>query len=102
MPSALKPFYGTQRTLSVQLFPSSGGRPQEQAIFDGYEFVGGANQRCGGELGDTIDLEFDSRVRIYRLRNEPMTALKAWLEATETMWTRQLVALNTHLKKPTQ
>jgi DNA-binding transcriptional ArsR family regulator len=44
--------------------------------------------------------EFDSRVRIYRLRNEPMTALKAWLEATETMWTRQLVALKTHLKKP--
>ena len=46
--------------------------------------------------------EFDSRVRIYRLRNEPMTALKAWLEATETMWTRQLVALRTHLKKPKQ
>ena len=46
--------------------------------------------------------EFDSRVRIYRLRSEPMTALKAWLEATETMWTRQLVALKTHLKKPKQ
>lgn len=44
--------------------------------------------------------EFDSRVRIYRLRNEPMTALKAWLEATETMWTRQLLALKTHLSKP--
>jgi len=42
--------------------------------------------------------EFDSRVRIYRLRNEPMTALKAWLEATETMWTRQLLAFKTHLK----
>jgi hypothetical protein len=33
------------------------------------------------------------------LRNEPMTALKAWLEATETMWTRQLAALKTHLNK---
>jgi DNA-binding transcriptional ArsR family regulator len=43
--------------------------------------------------------EFDSRVRIYRLRNEPMAALKAWLEATETMWTRQLVALKAHLIK---
>lgn len=42
--------------------------------------------------------EFDSRVRIYRLRTEPMTALKAWLEATETMWTRQLLAFKTHLK----
>jgi DNA-binding transcriptional ArsR family regulator len=43
--------------------------------------------------------EIDSRVRFYRLRNEPMTALKAWLEATETMWTRQLAALKTHLNK---
>ena len=43
--------------------------------------------------------EFDSRVRIYRLRNEPMSALKAWLEATETMWTRQLSALKKHLNK---
>jgi DNA-binding transcriptional ArsR family regulator len=43
--------------------------------------------------------EFDSRVRIYRLRSEPMTALKAWLEATETLWTRQLLALKSHLNK---
>jgi DNA-binding transcriptional ArsR family regulator len=43
--------------------------------------------------------EFDSRVRIYRLRGEPMTALKAWLEATETMWTGQLLALKSHLSK---
>jgi DNA-binding transcriptional ArsR family regulator len=43
--------------------------------------------------------EFDSRVRIYRLRNEPMTALKAWLEASETMWTCQLATLKTHLNK---
>lgn len=43
--------------------------------------------------------EFDSRVRIYRLQNEPMAALKAWLEATETLWTRQLAALKTHPNK---
>ncbi len=43
--------------------------------------------------------EFDSRVRIYRLRNEPMSALKAWLEATETMWTRQLVAFKAHIEQ---
>jgi DNA-binding transcriptional ArsR family regulator len=43
--------------------------------------------------------EFDARVRIYRLRHEPMAALKAWLEVTETLWTRQLVALKTHLQK---
>jgi len=28
-----------------------------------------------------------------------MTALKAWLEATETLWTRQLVAFKAHLYK---
>jgi DNA-binding transcriptional ArsR family regulator len=44
--------------------------------------------------------EFDARVRIYRLRNEPMAALRVWLEATETLWTRQLSALKTHLGKP--
>jgi DNA-binding transcriptional ArsR family regulator len=43
--------------------------------------------------------EFDSRVRIYRLRNEPIKALKSWLESTETMWTRQLLALKAHLQK---
>jgi DNA-binding transcriptional ArsR family regulator len=46
--------------------------------------------------------EFDSRVRIYRLQNEPMSVLKAWLEATETMWTRQLVAFKAHLAKTKQ
>jgi DNA-binding transcriptional ArsR family regulator len=43
--------------------------------------------------------EFDSRVRIYRLQHEPMVGLKAWLEATEIMWMRQLGALKTHLSK---
>jgi hypothetical protein len=31
-----------------------------------------------------------------------MTALKAWLEATETMWARQLIALKRHLNKTGQ
>ena len=42
--------------------------------------------------------EFDSRVRIYRLRPEPMSDLKAWLEETEALWGRQLVALKAHLQ----
>ncbi len=42
---------------------------------------------------------FDARVRIYRLRSEPMTELKAWLEETETMWADQLKAFKAHLKK---
>lgn len=43
--------------------------------------------------------EFDSRVRIYRLRPEPMTDLKAWLEETEALWSRQLAAFKAHLQK---
>jgi len=43
--------------------------------------------------------EFDSRVRIYRLRPEPMADLKAWLEETEALWGRQLTAFKAHLQK---
>lgn len=42
---------------------------------------------------------FDSRVRIYRLRPEPMTELKRWLEETETLWSRQLAAFKAHVQK---
>ena len=44
--------------------------------------------------------EFDSRVRIYRLRPGPMADLKVWLEETEGLWSRQLLALKAHLQKP--
>lgn len=43
--------------------------------------------------------EFDSRVRIYRLRSEPMTQLRHWLEETEALWSRQLTAFKAHLQK---
>jgi DNA-binding transcriptional ArsR family regulator len=43
--------------------------------------------------------EFDSRVRIYRLRPEPMADLRVWLEETEALWGRQLLALKAHLQK---
>jgi len=43
--------------------------------------------------------EFDSRVRIYRLRPEPMADLKLWLEETEALWSRQLVAFKAHVQK---
>jgi DNA-binding transcriptional ArsR family regulator len=41
----------------------------------------------------------DSRVRIYRLQPERMTELKAWLEETEALWTRQLAAFRAHVQK---
>lgn len=43
--------------------------------------------------------EFDSRVRIYRLRSEAMTELKTWLAETDALWTRQLSAFKAHLQK---
>jgi len=43
--------------------------------------------------------EFDSRVRIYRLRSEAMSELKTWLEETDALWARQLSAFKEHLQK---
>lgn len=43
--------------------------------------------------------EFDARVRIYRLRGEPMVHLKAWLDETEQLWAAQLTAFKAHLEK---
>jgi DNA-binding transcriptional ArsR family regulator len=43
--------------------------------------------------------QLDSRVRIYRLQPERMTELKAWLEETEALWTRQLTAFRAHIQK---
>lgn len=43
---------------------------------------------------------YDARVRIYRLRPEPMADLKAWLEAAERMWAEQLLAFKAHLERP--
>jgi DNA-binding transcriptional ArsR family regulator len=41
----------------------------------------------------------DARVRIYSLRPEPMSDLKKWLEETEALWSRQLLALKAHIEK---
>ncbi len=42
---------------------------------------------------------FDTRVRIYRLRPQPMAHLKAWLEETERLWSDQLLAFKAHLER---
>lgn len=46
--------------------------------------------------------EFDARVRVYRLRSEPMDQLKAWLEAAEDHWVDQLSALKAHVEGKAQ
>lgn len=43
--------------------------------------------------------EFDARVRIYELRAEPMANLKRWLEASERLWTAQLLAFKAHIER---
>ncbi len=43
---------------------------------------------------------YDTRVRIYRLRPQPMAHLKQWLEETERLWTDQLAAFKAHLEAP--
>ncbi|MDR6626068.1 metalloregulator ArsR/SmtB family transcription factor [Caulobacter segnis] len=42
--------------------------------------------------------EFDARVRVYRLRPEPMARLKAWLDVAEDHWVDQLSALKAHVE----
>ena len=54
--------------------------------------------RRSGLVAEERD-EFDSRVRIYRLRPEAMAELKTWLADTDALWARQLSALKAHLQK---
>jgi DNA-binding transcriptional ArsR family regulator len=42
--------------------------------------------------------EFDARVRIYALRQEPMVHLLRWLEEAERMWSAQLAAFKAHVE----
>lgn len=41
----------------------------------------------------------DSRVRVYSLRTGAISELRAWLEETEMLWSRQLAAFKTHIEK---
>jgi DNA-binding transcriptional ArsR family regulator len=54
--------------------------------------------RLGGLVTDTQP-SFDTRVRVYELRREPVSALRQWLEDTERGWTEQLEAFAAHIRK---
>ena len=43
-------------------------------------------------------VEEDARVRIYRLRKEPFTELRIWLEQVESFWTGELAAFRDHVE----
>lgn len=36
--------------------------------------------------------EFDARIRVYALKREGLEAIKAWVEETDRLWTKQLAA----------
>ena len=44
-------------------------------------------------------LEADARVRVYRLRREPFSALQAWLEHMESFWSDQLASFKAHAER---
>jgi DNA-binding transcriptional ArsR family regulator len=54
--------------------------------------------RSSGLVEEDRD-EFDSRVRIYRLKPDAMSTLRNWLAETDAMWARQLTAFKAHLQK---
>ncbi len=54
--------------------------------------------RSSGLVEEERD-EFDSRVRVYRLRPEAIATLRTWLADTDVMWARQLTALKAHLSR---
>jgi DNA-binding transcriptional ArsR family regulator len=41
-------------------------------------------------------LEEDARGRVYRLRPEPLSGLRGWLEEAESFWSEQLDAFKAH------
>jgi DNA-binding transcriptional ArsR family regulator len=54
--------------------------------------------RQGGLVTDTQP-SFDTRVRVYQLRQEPFSGLRQWLEDTQRGWTEQLEAFAAHIRE---
>ncbi|MCE9670724.1 metalloregulator ArsR/SmtB family transcription factor [Myxococcus stipitatus] len=44
-------------------------------------------------------VEDDARVKLYRLRPEPFSALRAWLDEVESFWGDQLDAFREHAER---
>ncbi|MGI8751301.1 MAG: ArsR/SmtB family transcription factor [Acidimicrobiales bacterium] len=42
---------------------------------------------------------FDTRVRVYQLRQEPFSDLRRWLERTERGWAEQLEAFSAYVRE---
>ncbi|WP_155368627.1 ArsR/SmtB family transcription factor [Catellatospora vulcania] len=44
-------------------------------------------------------VDSDARLRVYRLRPEPIVALQAWLDQVQAFWTDQLGAFKAHAER---
>ena len=54
-------------------------------------------RKCG--LVEESHPDFDARVRIYTLRHEAVSRLKAWVDETDRLWTEQLAAFKAHIEE---
>jgi DNA-binding transcriptional ArsR family regulator len=45
------------------------------------------------------DVEDDARVRLYRLRQEPFSAIRGWLDEVEEFWMMELTAFKAHAER---
>lgn len=45
------------------------------------------------------DVAGDARVRLYRLRPEPFSAIRGWLDEVEEFWTLELAAFKAHAER---
>ena len=45
------------------------------------------------------DVEDDARVRLYRLRQEPFSTMRGWLDEVEEFWTMELTAFKAHAER---
>ena len=54
-------------------------------------------RECGLVYEDS--LEEDARVRVYRLRRAPFSALRKWLDEVESFWSFQLDGFKQHAER---
>jgi DNA-binding transcriptional ArsR family regulator len=54
-------------------------------------------RRCGVIEDD--GLEHDARVKLYRLKPQPFSGLRSWLDEVERFWTLELAAFKTHAER---
>jgi len=51
------------------------------------------------KLVEESGVDYDARLRIYRLRREPFAELQAWLAEIEAFWTDELRAFKRHAER---